>query len=114
MWKPRVTRLISPAPPSNVLHISKPRRGRKRRPDNRPASALRGYDRAWRHARREIIRREPLCRICRARGIVKAAVDVDHIIPIAKQPELRLTSSNLRPLCRPCHAARRRKPDNAA
>ncbi|MGE0031028.1 MAG: HNH endonuclease [Gammaproteobacteria bacterium] len=48
-----------------------------------------------------LLRREPLCRLCRAKDRVTAATEVDHIRPLCKggtEDEL-----NLQPLCADCH-----------
>ena len=72
---------------------------------------LRGRAGVERRAR--ILRAEPLCRHCKAKGIIRQAEQVDHIRELA----LGGTDddSNLQPLCIPCHdrktqAAFRRKP----
>ena len=44
---------------------------------------------------------EPLCRRCRERGLVTAAVTPDHIAPLALGGED--VDSNIRCLCGPCH-----------
>jgi len=72
---------------------------------------LRG--RAGQARRLRILRREPLCRHCKAKGIYTAATEVDHIVELALGgPD---TEANLQPLCNPCHARKtqaafRRKP----
>ena len=54
----------------------------------------------WRAIRQMVLDREPLCRYCKARGIVTPATEVDHIH--------RDTSDNrleaLQPLCKSCHS----------
>lgn len=54
--------------------------------------------------RRRQLQREPLCRVCKAKGRVVAADEVDHIVPI----HLGGTDheSNLQSLCQPDHAAK--------
>ena len=82
------------------------RRVQLRALDRRRGSAhARGYDADWQRLRRVVLTEEPLCRFCAGRGLVAAATEVDHIVPIARSPELRLVRANLRPLCRSCHAA---------
>lgn len=53
-----------------------------------------------RRQRREILSREPICRVCRKRR----AVEVDHKLPVClggdDMPE------NLQPICRPCHLSK--------
>lgn len=75
----------------------------RERDKRRGSAAERGYDAAWHKLRRSILRRDPLCAMCRQAGRVRAAMEVDHIIPIAERPDLRLVEDNLQPLCRPCH-----------
>lgn len=60
---------------------------------------LRGYGLQKRNAR--ILAREPLCRRCKAMGYIKAAEEVDHILPLAQGG--KESDSNLRPLCGDCH-----------
>src|SRR6185312_12357854 len=71
----------------------------------RGSSAERGYDVVWRRLRRLILAGEPLCRYCYSMGRITAAVEVDHIVPIA-HGGARLDASNLQPLCRACHSAK--------
>jgi 5-methylcytosine-specific restriction protein A len=71
----------------------------------RGSAAARGYDGQWRRLRLAVLAEEPLCRLCAERGEAAEATDVDHIIPLAVRPDLRLVRSNVRPLCSPCHRA---------
>jgi 5-methylcytosine-specific restriction protein A len=48
-----------------------------------------------------ILAKEPLCRRCKALGYIKAAEEVDHIVPLALGGTEAHT--NLRPLCGDCH-----------
>lgn len=66
----------------------------------RGSSSARGYDSVWRRARLLCLRSEPLCRECMKEGIFDSpTTQVDHIIPIAQRPDLRLVRSNLQGLC---------------
>ena len=81
---------------------------KQRAPDLRPNSGVRGYGKDWQRLRAQVMREEPLCRIClkgshNQHPRVEAAVEVDHIVPVTLAPELRLTRSNLQPLCKSCH-----------
>lgn len=48
-----------------------------------------------------LLRREPLCRHCAARGVTRAAAVLDHIVPLAKGGAE--SDDNLQPLCVECH-----------
>jgi 5-methylcytosine-specific restriction protein A len=48
--------------------------------------------------------REPLCRHCSARGLIVAAVLVDHIQPLMQGGTHAV--ENLQPLCVQCHAVK--------
>lgn len=73
--------------------------------DRRGSAASRGYDAAWRKARSNHLAQHPLCKFCEERGLICAAVDVDHVVPIALRPDLRLDPTNFRSLCKPCHSS---------
>lgn len=72
--------------------------------ERRGTAASRGYDRRWYRLRNQFIAENPLCKECLEKGIVRAADEVDHIIPIKVAPHLRLVKSNLQSLCKSCHA----------
>ena len=87
---------------------AKPPKPTPRAPDLRPNSGARGYGKDWQRLRAKVISEEPLCRLClkgshSQRPRVEPAVEVDHIISVTLAPELRLTRSNLQPLCKSCH-----------
>lgn len=44
--------------------------------------------------------------------LMDAELEVDHIKPVARNPELEFTLGNLRTLCRPCHVAHGAKPNS--
>lgn len=52
--------------------------------------------------RKARLRREPLCRMCAARGITRAASRVDHIAPLSQGG--RDVADNVQSLCLTCHA----------
>jgi 5-methylcytosine-specific restriction protein A len=60
--------------------------------------------RRWRDVRAQVLRDEPLCRACTARGETMVAQQVDHILPVVKHPGLAFDRANLQPLCTGCHA----------
>ena len=70
------------------------------RRDTRPPASRRGYGAAWRSLRLEILRRDPICKMCG----VAPSVHVDHIIPRAQGGSDR--PDNLRGLCQRDHNAR--------
>ncbi len=62
----------------------------------------------WRHMREFVKRDEKICRMCKAEGFTVAGVEVDHIIPRVKRPDLQLERSNLQLLCVPHHSQKTR------
>jgi 5-methylcytosine-specific restriction protein A len=54
--------------------------------------------------REQRLRREPLCRDCKAKGLTIEATVPDHIIPLAKGGTD--TEDNIRCLCHECHLRR--------
>lgn len=60
----------------------------------------------WQKARKVILSKEPFCRMCRERGVLTIATDVDHIIPLKVDQSLALAEDNLQPLCKACHNAK--------
>ncbi|WP_409021357.1 HNH endonuclease signature motif containing protein [Dyadobacter sp. CY261] len=59
--------------------------------------------RVWRdRIRPDQLRRFPYCQKCDKKGILKEAVEVDHIIPLEQGGE-PLDSKNLQSLCKRCH-----------
>ena len=73
--------------------------------DARGSAQERGYDWQWKQARDMFLRGNPLCAQCEQKGIMRAAVLVDHIIPLAMGGD-RLSESNLQSLCADHHAAK--------
>jgi 5-methylcytosine-specific restriction endonuclease McrA len=71
----------------------------------RGSAASRGYDAAWKALRKAKLIADPLCWWCQCEGILTPANTVDHIVPIAQRPELRLVWGNLRSGCKSCHDA---------
>jgi 5-methylcytosine-specific restriction protein A len=58
----------------------------------------------WRNLREFILAREPMCRRCKAMGIIRGATDVDHIEDIIDRPENCLNADAVQPLCHKCHS----------
>lgn len=59
----------------------------------------------WRKLRRSILLNEPLCRLCKQKGIIKQATIIDHIVPYKTTDEF-FDYDNLQPLCVQCHNAK--------
>lgn len=57
----------------------------------------------WYALRRTVLKKEPLCRMCKAMGRVTQAYAVDHIVPHKGNMALFHDLNNLQPLCRTCH-----------
>lgn len=76
----------------------------RKRERYRGSRQSRGYDRDWELLRAEYMRHvKRQCEECKRRGYLDLASDVDHIIPVQDDPELRLEWSNLQALCRQHH-----------
>lgn len=68
------------------------------------SSRQRGYGWQHRRLREQLLRQEPLCRLCQQKTPprVTPATIADHIVPIAKGGAVH-DIDNLQPLCAPCH-----------
>ena len=72
---------------------------------------LNPYGRRWKEHRARFLQAHPLCRMCKARGIVEPATVLDHIKPWksgeteAEQERLFWDQSNWQGLCRTDHDA---------
>ena len=64
-----------------------------------------GYGWDWQQLQARFITHNPLCVECGKNGIVTAAQEVHHIVPITEAPWLRLQWDNLMALCVACHRA---------
>lgn len=60
---------------------------------------------AWKRLRLVQLRREPLCRFCKKKGIISPADTVDHIIPHRGNKELFFSLDNLQSLDKKCHSS---------
>jgi len=67
----------------------------------RPSPTERGYDADWRRCRKLFLAKNPTCTWCPS-----PATEVDHKISPRLRPDLRLSWSNLRGGCKPCHSRR--------
>jgi len=81
---------------------SAPIAGRKRRKQRGNANS-RGYNWAWRKYRTAFLKQNPLCVECEAKGKVKAATVVDHIVPHRGDKRLFDDPNNHQALCERCH-----------
>lgn len=68
---------------------------------------------AWQTLRKHQLRKEPLCRYCADRGLVKSAGVVDHIKPHRGDEVLFFDEGNLQSLCKSCHDGTAQVKDNA-
>ena len=55
--------------------------------------------------RRRVLRRQPLCADCLARGRTEAAAEVDHVLPL-RLGGAAWSADNLQSLCVECHRAK--------
>jgi 5-methylcytosine-specific restriction enzyme A len=58
------------------------------------------YTIKWRKTRARILKRDPVCMVCKERP----SSQVDHKIKAIDKPELRFADFNLRGLCQFCHS----------
>src|SRR5690349_5460159 len=70
-----------------------------RHQDRRGSAHSRGYGVRWRKARLRFLATHPLCVMCKARGVVAAAVIVDHIKPHKGDAVLFWDENNWQGLC---------------
>ena len=77
-----------------------------RRNNGRQKTVLRGYDGEWRMLRAHILKLDNGGHSTVYCSCGQLATVVDHIIPIAERPDLRLDPANLRPMCKRCHDRR--------
>lgn len=68
------------------------------------SSKERGYGREHRRLREQLLRAEPLCRLCRQKNPprITPATIADHILSIAKGGAVH-DIDNMQPVCKPCH-----------
>jgi 5-methylcytosine-specific restriction protein A len=78
-------------------------RATEKRVEQRGTAAERGYDSRWRKARAVWLAEHPLCAECMKRGEVKAATDVDHVVPHRGDAVRFWMQGNWQSLCGTCH-----------
>ena len=66
---------------------------------------------SWRYGkmRRRFLTENPLCQVCEKEGYTVAAAEIDHVIPVEKDPDRFWDESNWEPICRSCHVAKTAK-----
>jgi 5-methylcytosine-specific restriction protein A len=101
-----------PAPGCHALtsggHCPQHRRERQRQSDTKTPEERRFYSSArWQKIREAQLRREPLCRPCKANGVVKAAKVADHMVP--RRQGGSDAPENLQSLCWRCHQQKRQQ-----
>lgn len=79
------------------------REARRERDERVGSAASRGYDYQWRRRREAHLAAEPLCRMCKANGLVVAATVADHIVP--HRGDRALFLGELQSLCVHCHSS---------
>lgn len=67
----------------------------------------------WRSLREQVLVEEPLCRFCKAKGRLKLAEVVDHIVDIVDSPHLCLETDNVQPLCSQHHNQKTARTNNS-
>jgi len=60
----------------------------------------------WQKLRAAVLRRDPLCAYCAARGRPEAATTVDHIVPVTRGGDF-WSMDNLAPACANCNYSKR-------
>ena len=93
MTRPNKIRFTKPTPPDTKGNWSKLTRQEYNSTYGHPA---------WKRLRIAVLNSEPLCRECKAKGIIKEARVVDHIKPTADGGPF-FDPRNMQPLCTRCH-----------
>jgi 5-methylcytosine-specific restriction protein A len=62
--------------------------------------------------RQQYLQEHPLCVMCKAKGWVVPATDVDHKIPHQEREALFWQYDNLQSLCKSCHSRKTATEDN--
>ncbi|MDR1658881.1 MAG: HNH endonuclease [Desulfovibrio sp.] len=72
---------------------------RKNRWSGNASRQERGYGKDWQRRRVQTLKADPLCRICKAAGLIRPATIVHH----KDENQFNNAPDNLLPLCRDCH-----------
>lgn len=78
------------------------REARKREDERRGSARERGYTKGYERAREWVLKRQPLCAVCRLEGRLTAAVVTHHVTPLSEGGTN--SAANLLPVCEACHA----------
>lgn len=71
------------------------------------------YDTAlWKKLRKQHLLKQPLCKECKKKNIIKTAIVVDHIQPHRGSRALFFDTDNYQSLCISCHNKKSRKEEN--
>jgi len=72
----------------------------------RENAAARGYTYRWQKVSAGWLRSHPLCAHCEAAGRIKAASEVDHIVPHKGDMAIFWDNTNWQSLCHSCHSTK--------
>lgn len=67
----------------------------------RGSARQRGYTKQYERAREWVLKRHPLCAVCRVEGRITPATVTHHIVPLAEGGTN--SADNLLPVCKGCH-----------
>ena len=102
---------LMPSRPSTHKPHSRKAKAHKPKEQERQSSAQRGYGYRWQQARAGYLAKHPLCVICKAKGAIEPATDLDHIVPHKGDMDLFWDRANWQGLCHPCHSAKTARED---
>ena len=77
--------------------------------DRRPSARRRGYSATWDRLRAMKLARDPLCEVCKDRGLITPAAMVHHKVPITQGGDPLPDLDGLESLCLSCHGMRSRR-----
>jgi 5-methylcytosine-specific restriction enzyme A len=91
------------------IPVHRPRPPVRQQPAPRPSAHQRGYGRRWRLRSQAFLHANPLCVECKAKGVLREATVVDHIVPHRGDAELFNDAGNWQGLCTAHHNAKTRR-----